>query len=70
MTREGTDDMNECCCYCFCCCCGQVSERVGKLFADMEVNMLDGVPQNIRSYTVRSGHDSLDEVNKTECKQT
>lgn len=44
--------------------CYQVSERVSKLFADIEVNMLDGVPQNIRSYTVRSGHDSLDEVIK------
>ncbi|KAK4319499.1 hypothetical protein Pmani_009568 [Petrolisthes manimaculis] len=41
---------------------GEASERVSKLFADIEVNMLGGVPQSIRSYTVRSGHDSLDQA--------
>lgn len=41
---------------------GKVSEKVSKLFADIEVNMLNGVPQSIRSYTVRSGHDHLDEA--------
>ncbi|KAK3877661.1 hypothetical protein Pcinc_017635 [Petrolisthes cinctipes] len=41
---------------------GEASERVSKLFADIEVNMLNGVPQSILSYTVRSGHDSLDQA--------
>ncbi|KAK4314837.1 hypothetical protein Pmani_013907 [Petrolisthes manimaculis] len=41
---------------------GKVAEKVSKLFADIEVNLLNGVPQSIRKYTVRSGHDNLDKV--------
>lgn len=41
---------------------GDVAEKVTKLFADIEINMLDGVPQSIRTYTVRSGHDHLDKA--------
>merc|ERR1712212_951264 len=41
---------------------GQVEEVVAKLFADIQVNLEDLVPQNIRSYTARSGHDSLEKA--------
>jgi len=41
---------------------GQVVERVDKLFADIEVNLEDLVPQNIKSYSVRSGHDVLEKA--------
>merc|ERR1712212_92057 len=41
---------------------GQVAEVVSKLFADIQVNLEDLVPQNIRSYTARSGHDELEEA--------
>merc|ERR1712168_280767 len=39
---------------------GQVTERVDKLFADIEVRLTDLVPQSIASYTVRSGHDVVE----------
>ena len=39
---------------------GEVSETVNNLFADIEVDLVDLVPQSIKSYTVRSGHDSVD----------
>jgi len=39
---------------------GQVVERVDKLFADIQINLDNLVPQNIASYTARSGHDLLE----------
>ncbi|XP_063601644.1 uncharacterized protein LOC134777714 [Penaeus indicus] len=39
---------------------GQVVERVDKLFADIQINLLNLVPQNIASYSARSGHDLLE----------
>lgn len=39
---------------------GIATECVDKLFADIEVGLKDLVPQNIQSYSVRSGHDQLD----------
>merc|ERR1712168_350465 len=41
---------------------GQVVELVNKLFADIQVNLADLVPQNIRSYTTRSGHDGMEQA--------
>ncbi|KAG7161616.1 hypothetical protein Hamer_G014183 [Homarus americanus] len=41
---------------------GEVTECVEKLFADLEVGLLELVPQNIQNYIVRSGHDSLDKM--------
>jgi len=41
---------------------GQVTERVDKLFADIEVNLLNGVPQSIKSYSARAGHDVLEKA--------
>merc|ERR1711915_1040052 len=41
---------------------GEVTERLDKLFADIEVNLEDLVPQSIKSYSVRSGHDVLEEA--------
>jgi len=41
---------------------GQVEEVVNKLFADIQVNLEDLVPQNILSYSARSGHDNLDKA--------
>jgi len=41
---------------------GEVTERVDKLFADIEVNLKDLIPQSIKSYSVRSGHDVLEKA--------
>ena len=39
----------------------QVTETVSKLFADIVVRLgSDMIPQNIKSYTVRSGQDEVD----------
>ena len=38
---------------------GSVTEKVGKLFADVEIRMKDMVPKGIKSYVVRSGHEGL-----------
>ncbi|KAG0713040.1 hypothetical protein GWK47_017101 [Chionoecetes opilio] len=40
---------------------GKVTETVGKLFADIVVRLnSDLIPQSIKSYTVRPGHDEVD----------
>ncbi|XP_042856645.1 uncharacterized protein LOC122243217 [Penaeus japonicus] len=39
---------------------GQVVERVDKLFADIQINLENLVPQNIASYQANSGHDVLE----------
>ncbi|CAL4063784.1 unnamed protein product [Meganyctiphanes norvegica] len=41
---------------------GIVKEKVTKMFADMELNVQDLKPQSIKSYSVRAGHDELEEV--------
>ena len=38
---------------------GSVTEKADKLFADVQINMKDMVPQSIKSYVVRSGHEGL-----------
>jgi len=38
---------------------GVITEKVHKMFADMEVNVQDMKPQKIQSYSVRAGHDEL-----------
>ncbi|XP_047480267.1 uncharacterized protein LOC125032916 [Penaeus chinensis] len=45
---------------------GQVVERVDKLFADIQINLLNLVPQNIASYSARSGHDLLETASNLE----
>ncbi|XP_066953225.1 uncharacterized protein [Macrobrachium rosenbergii] len=42
---------------------GKVTECVDKLFADIVVNLDNFVPQNIKTYNVRSGHDSVNVSN-------
>merc|ERR1719508_47448 len=41
---------------------GVVTEKVSKMFADMELNVQDLKPQSMKSYAVRAGHDELEEV--------
>merc|ERR1719369_348533 len=41
---------------------GTVTEKVSKMFADMTLNLQDLVPQNIKSYSTRTGHDELESV--------
>merc|ERR1712106_233499 len=41
---------------------GVVTEKVSKMFADMELNVSDLKPQSMKSYAVRAGHDELEEV--------
>ena len=40
---------------------GSVTEKASNLFADIQVNMLNMIPQSIKNYTVRSGHDGLEQ---------
>ncbi|XP_068246876.1 uncharacterized protein [Palaemon carinicauda] len=42
---------------------GKVTECDDKLFADITIGLEDFVPQNIKSYNVRSGHDSVNVSN-------
>merc|ERR1711962_329722 len=41
---------------------GTVTEKVSKMFADMTLNLENLVPQNIKSYSTRTGHDELESV--------
>ena len=43
---------------------GTITETIKNLFADVEINTLDGVPQSIRSYSARSGHASVVATNE------
>merc|ERR1712126_373858 len=41
---------------------GIVTEKVSKMFADVELNVVDLIPQNIKTYDTRTGHDELETV--------
>jgi len=41
---------------------GTVTEKVSKMFADMELNVEDLKPASMKSYAVRAGHDELEQV--------
>ncbi|CAL4155370.1 unnamed protein product [Meganyctiphanes norvegica] len=41
---------------------GVVTEKVIKMFADMQLNVQDLKAQGIKSYSVRAGHDELEQV--------
>ncbi|KAF2365935.1 hypothetical protein FHG87_003310 [Trinorchestia longiramus] len=45
---------------------GQVTERLSTIFADVELKLVDRVPQNILSYNVRTGNDKLDSLTNME----
>lgn len=41
---------------------GKVVERVATLFIDVEIALLNLVPQNIQSFNVSTGYDKLDKL--------
>ncbi|CAL4067779.1 unnamed protein product, partial [Meganyctiphanes norvegica] len=41
---------------------GTVTEKVSKMFADVQLNVQDLKAQSIKSYSVRAGHDELEQV--------
>jgi len=45
---------------------GVFTEKVSKMFADMSLNVQDLKPQSIKDYSVRPGHDELEEVTNME----